>query len=111
MEIVIAFIVGLACGRVFYVCTRGSAEGVTGEEGEGPRFIAISETEPKNAPEGDLKYRILQILRASPVGLSLSEIGTAMNRHFAALIGPMRLLIEQELVEKHDKLYKMRGTK
>ncbi len=111
MEIAIAFIIGLACGRVFHVCTRESAEGVTAEEVESTKLITISETEVKNAPGGDLKSRILLILRASPVGLPLSEIGTAMDRHFAALIGPMRLLIEEGLVEKQDRLYKIRGAK
>jgi hypothetical protein len=71
-------------------------------------------TEPSASPEveekkADLKTAILEILRASGEGLTLSAIAEKLKRHFASIIGPVRLLIEEGLIEKQDKIYKIRG--
>ncbi len=73
---------------------------------------AAAEPLPTTAAEerrSDLKSAILEILRSSGEGLTLSAIAERMKRHFASIIGPVRLLIEEGLVEKHDKIYKIRG--
>jgi len=57
----------------------------------------------------DLKTAILEILGSSGEGLTLSAIAEKLKRHFASIIGPVRLLIEEGLVEKQDKIYKIRG--
>jgi hypothetical protein len=57
----------------------------------------------------DLKTAILEILRSSGEGLTLSSIAEKLKRHFASIIGPVRLLIEEGLIEKQDKIYKIRG--
>jgi DNA-binding NarL/FixJ family response regulator len=67
---------------------------------------ASPEVEEKKA---DLKTAILEILRASGEGLTLSAIAEKLKRHFASIIGPVRLLIEEGLIEKQDKIYKIRG--
>src|SRR6185369_16895764 len=71
-------------------------------------------TEPSASPEveekkADLKTAILETLRASGEGLTLSAIAEKLKRHFASIIGPVRLLIEEGLIEKQDKIYKIRG--
>ena len=71
-------------------------------------------TEPSASPEveekkADLKTAILEILGASGEGLTLSAIAEKLKRHFASIIGPVRLLIEEGLIEKQDKIYKIRG--
>jgi len=58
----------------------------------------------------DLKTSILDILRSSKEGLTLSAIAEKLKRHFASIIGPVRLLIEEGLIEKQDKTYKIRGA-
>jgi hypothetical protein len=67
---------------------------------------ASPEVEEKKA---DLKTAILEILHASSEGLTLSAIAEKLKRHFASIIGPVRLLIEEGLIEKQDKIYKIRG--
>jgi hypothetical protein len=58
----------------------------------------------------ELKTSILDILRSSEEGLTLSAIAEKLKRHFASIIGPVRLLIEEGLIEKQDKTYKIRGA-
>jgi hypothetical protein len=69
-------------------------------------------TSPTAAEEkkADLKTAILEIIRSSEEGLTLSAIAEKMKRHFASIIGPVRLLIEEGLIEKQDKIYKIRGV-
>lgn len=73
---------------------------------ESPSSGPSAEVEEKR---NDLKSAILGIIRSSEEGMTLSAIAEKMKRHFASIIGPVRLLIEEGLVEKQDKLYKIRG--
>ncbi len=81
----------------------GAAEQVVADE---------PSTSPTAAEEkkADLKTAILEIIRSSEEGLTLSAIAEKMKRHFASIIGPVRLLIEEGFVEKQDKIYKIRGA-
>lgn len=74
---------------------------------ESPQSIPSPEVEERR---NDLKAAILEIIRSAEGGITLSAIAEQMKRHFASIIGPVRLLIEEGLVEKQDKLYKIRGT-
>jgi len=83
--------------------------------GVAPQHAAVDEppsTSPTPAEEkkADLKTAILEIIRSSEEGLTLSAIAEKMKRHFASIIGPVRLLIEEGLIEKQDKIYKIRGV-
>jgi hypothetical protein len=88
---------------------------VTEEAAIVQQIIAESSPPPASSPEveerrNDLKAAILEIIRSAEGGITLSAIAEQMKRHFASIIGPVRLLIEEGLVEKQDKLYKIRGT-
>jgi len=74
---------------------------------ESPQSTPSPEVEERR---NDLKAAILEIIRSAEGGITLSAIAEQMKRHFASIIGPVRLLIEEGLVEKQDKLYKIRGT-
>ena len=91
------------------------APSVVAEEAVVVRQIIAGSPQPAPSPEAkerrnDLKAAILEIIRSAEEGITLSAIAEKMKRHFASIIGPVRLLIEEGLVEKQDKLYKIRGT-
>lgn len=88
---------------------------VVTEEAVVVQQIIAGSPQPAPSPEveerrNDLKAAILEIIRSAEAGITLSAIAEQMKRHFASIIGPVRLLIEEGLVEKQDKLYKIRGT-
>jgi len=91
------------------------APSVVTEEAVAVQQTAAGSPQPAPSPEveerrNDLKAAILEIIRSAEEGITLSAIAEKMKRHFASIIGPVRLLIEEGLVEKQDKLYKIRGT-
>ena len=125
VEVVIGFIVGMVCGKVLRwwqapdgTETPGDVQGSeaeaaastpvpeSGAEPVSEESPSVPEVEPAS-PKGDLKAEIIAMLRISPEGLTLSEMGQRMQRHFAALIGPIRLLMEEGRVERQDRIYKL----
>jgi hypothetical protein len=92
-----------------------AASPVVPEEAAVVQQTIAESSQPTLSPEAeerrnDLKAAILEIIRSAEGGITLSVIAEKMKRHFASIIGPVRLLIEEGLVEKQDKLYKIRGT-
>lgn len=53
-----------------------------------------------------MKAQVLQIVRASKNGVSLSAIARKLNRDLAAVVLPVTLLMEAGLVEKQAQLYR-----
>ena len=75
-----------------------------------PEAHAPDTETPSAETEGELRSQMLQVIRSSEAGISLPTIGVRLGRHFASLIHPMRLLIEEGIVEKQGNIYKMKGV-
>lgn len=137
IEELIGFLLGVTCGGLLR-CFRSQVdsqakpdETVSAQQGEPSEHVSVAAVvtaevvsvqqaaagEPSPASStgteekrSDLQSTILAIIRLSEGGITLSAIAEKMKRHFASIIGPVRLLIEEGLVEKQDKIYKIRGT-
>ncbi|HEV8718190.1 MAG TPA: hypothetical protein VGX03_35910 [Candidatus Binatia bacterium] len=137
IEELIGFLLGVACGGLLR-CFRSpvdsqakSGEPISAQPGEPSQQASVSSVvtaevvsvqqavadEPSSTSltaaeekKADLKTAILEILRSAEEGLTLSAIAEKMKRHFASIIGPVRLLIEEGLIEKQDRIYKIRGA-
>jgi hypothetical protein len=90
-----------------------------GTEAREEESLPVQETAPEepaavtsSAPEerkDDLRSEILRIIRSSPEGITLAAIAKQLQRHFASIIGPVRLLVEEGVVERQEKIYKIKN--
>ncbi len=64
-----------------------------------------AEVEPRRLPPDETKEHILAALRDQQVGLTLPELGIALKRPWQGLIPLVKALMNEGLVEKHNKWY------
>ena len=102
MEIIaIALIVGLLLGRTLRSSRK---QGRAAAEPEEP--TPVTEAGPEEKRE-NLRSKILEIIRSAEEGITLPQLGEKMHRHFAPLIGPVRLLLEEGVIKREGGVYKI----
>lgn len=75
-----------------------------------PKPVEVMATQPASVPSiipanAEFEERILDKIKSSPAGKTLTELGKDLGTHFVRLAQPLKKLVSEGKIRKQEKLY------